>query len=657
MPYNDVFNPIMESLGWAIFHSLWLGVVTAVLLFIILNFLQKRSPLIRYYVSVMMGLLFFLSVGFVFVKEYREQPAPSIEVYDGTYSGITDAAPLKISEESFFGNLLYQSKQIWERNIRVVVLLWFMGALIFAGRMAAGYAGLIRLSTQDISSPPQEWIQRLRLLAKESGINRPVRLCISRLIDGPVTLWFFRPLILLPTGMLTGMSPAHIEAILLHELAHIHRADFLVNLFQTFIETVLFYHPALWWISGQIRQFREECCDDRVLATGRDVHIYAEALTQVYTFNLTIKPRLIMSATGKNGSFTVRIQRLFGLNPTSSKAGKNLLSLVILLTCFASFAFQVPPQLKTITAAIPELPSVSYFTEQIPTPLISPTPTNANISSTPISQPQYTAEEFRVAIHSGMTKDDLAALKAELKAKEIDLVINEEEYGSNGKLIKVVGKIRFPDGTSGNFSGHGSNMKIEISRQYENGKGGNLHVWAGSSAGNSAVLAPAVPAPPAPPSAVAGVPGTPTVAAPPAPPSAVAGVPGTPTVAGAPAAVAVVPTPPNPPVPAISPEPNVDVDVAPKPTPNPQPKPQPTPEPRMEELNVNNVVRIRPETGEAKPLFILNGKKLTDGIEVEKLDPNAIESVSVLKGEKATKKYGDEGLNGVIIIKTKKEKK
>ncbi|MEZ4772827.1 MAG: M56 family metallopeptidase [Bacteroidia bacterium] len=634
----NIFTQVVHSLGWAILHSLWLGLAAAVVLYILLNLFKQSTPLIRYHISVLTGLVLFFSIGYVFVGEYLEQSS-SVEITFGTHSGYEAQTTNPQNHEPVFRQILSAIGQTWRQYTPLVVAIWFIGALFFAGRLAVGYSGLVRLSTKQTFAPPKEWSARLQVLAKEAGINRSVRLLVSQLTEGPVTLWHFRPLILIPAGMLSGMSPDHVEALLMHELAHIRRADFLVNLFQSFIETVLFYHPAMWWISGRIRDLREECCDDRVLATGRDVHIYAEALTQAYSFYLSPKPQLIMSATEKNGHFTARIQRLFGITQPTTKTGKNLLSLVILLTGFVTFAFHTPPQPQPLTAAIPELPFIQPFT---PTPSLIASVEPESPAAT-MSQPVIPAtikEEFRVVIHSGMTREDLAALKADLKTKDIDLIINEEEYTTSGKLSKVVGRIKFPDGNSGNFSGSGTNMRVEITRTYENGKGSALNIWVGSGAGTQ----PAIPTPPTPPvvngtatitaaPATASSPGAPAAvtihSAAPGAPAAVSITPATPVVPATPAAPAVPATPAVPPIPDV---------------------------PAVDAIDGNSIIQIRPET-DTPPLFILNGKKQEDDSMIKTLDPDMIESVFVLKGKKATKKYGEAGANGVILIETKKEKK
>ena len=133
-------------------------------------------------------------------------------------------------------------------------------------------------ASPECARAPGDWQQRLDGLAARLRISKPVALLESCLAEVPVVIGYARPVILMPVGLLAGLPVAQVEAILIHELAHIRRQDYLVNLMQTFIEGLLFYHPAVWWISGVIRAERENCCDDLAVAVTGDARQYAAAL-------------------------------------------------------------------------------------------------------------------------------------------------------------------------------------------------------------------------------------------------------------------------------------------------------------------------------------------------------------------------------------------
>ena len=117
------------------------------------------------------------------------------------------------------------------------------------------------------------------------------------MVDVPTVVGWLRPAVILPVAALANLSPAQVEAVLAHELAHIRRHDYLVNLFQTLAETLLFYHPAVWWLSARIRTEREHCCDDVAVAVSGDAVGYARALAELEAWRVGT-PGMALAATG-----------------------------------------------------------------------------------------------------------------------------------------------------------------------------------------------------------------------------------------------------------------------------------------------------------------------------------------------------------------------
>jgi TonB family protein len=141
------------------------------------------------------------------------------------------------------------------------------------------------------------------------GLTRPVRLLITSLAEGPSVVGWIRPVILLPAATLLGLTPEQLEAVLAHEFAHIRRYDYLVNVLQMVVETLLFYHPAVWWTSARIRHERELCCDDLAVSLCGDPVCYARALTKLERLR-SLAPRMAMGSN--DGPLLYRIQRLTG---------------------------------------------------------------------------------------------------------------------------------------------------------------------------------------------------------------------------------------------------------------------------------------------------------------------------------------------------------
>jgi hypothetical protein len=152
-----------------------------------------------------------------------------------------------------------------------VVAIWLVGAMVFWVRMLGGWILTERLRSRLVRRASGEWQQSLDRLKTRLRVSRPVQLLVSSLVQAPVVVGWLRPAVLVPVGALAGLPADQVEALLLHELAHIRRHDYLVNLLQGVVEAILFYHPAVWWISGHIRVERELCCDDIAVAASGDV--------------------------------------------------------------------------------------------------------------------------------------------------------------------------------------------------------------------------------------------------------------------------------------------------------------------------------------------------------------------------------------------------
>lgn len=298
-----VRTPLFEALGWTLFHSLWEGLLIAAALASILGVV--RSPRLRYragYIALLAILVsFVLTLAHVLPGGHGRTPTlalvsfPSwVELPDGNQS------------QSGFPN--------FHLVIPWLAPLWLAGVCLFYLHYAASWLPCYRWRRRGVYRAPDCWQHVVTRWATEMKVSRPVLLLESLLIDVPVVVGHFRPIILVPLGFLTGLPPDHIEVILLHELIHISRSDYLMNICQRLIEGLLFYHPAVWWISSVIRTEREHCCDDTVVTLRGDAHGYAVALTALEHHRLE-QPwpthELTVAATG--GNLMKRIKRL--LNP------------------------------------------------------------------------------------------------------------------------------------------------------------------------------------------------------------------------------------------------------------------------------------------------------------------------------------------------------
>jgi HEAT repeat protein len=187
------------------------------------------------------------------------------------------------------------------------VIVWVLGVVIFSARLAYGWMAARRLRTNGTRATTQGLQQMLARLTERMRVSRPVQVLESMLVEVPAVIGWLRPVILVPTSALTGLTPQQLEVLLAHELAHVRRYDYIVNVAQCVIEALLFYHPAVWWASRRAREEREQCCDDLVVQLCGDRRLYASALVEMERLR-PAAPRLALAATG--GSLLHRVRRL-----------------------------------------------------------------------------------------------------------------------------------------------------------------------------------------------------------------------------------------------------------------------------------------------------------------------------------------------------------
>jgi beta-lactamase regulating signal transducer with metallopeptidase domain len=322
-------NPVFQALGWTLVHFIWQGAALAALYAMMSVFLRRCAASIRYGVAcgalalmlvVSLATLFVMSGGSLRPFDDRAGSKPVTTAAETTPQ--PDLKPNARSEPmaqraAASGSLLSAgpgSLREWasERFTSLLpwlVAAWLTGVLLLSVRFLGGLIVAERLKRNEASPLLRQWQERLSTLAGELRVSRPVRLCESMLVEVPTVIGWLRPVILVPASALTGLSAEQLEALLAHELAHIRRYDYLINLLQTAVETLLFYHPAVWWISGQIRQEREHCCDDLAVAACGSVLVYARALAGLEQLR-SVAPQLAVAANG--GSLLYRIQRLVG---------------------------------------------------------------------------------------------------------------------------------------------------------------------------------------------------------------------------------------------------------------------------------------------------------------------------------------------------------
>lgn len=290
-------NPILHTLGWTLLHFLWEGLFLGLLAWGALALMQRRSPEARYGTALAFFGLMALAPVATFLLLLP--PAHAQQAAAAATAGLGEPAPLP---------WLPRLKQWLDLGLPSVLLVWTAGVALLSFRFAGSLFYLQRLTAVGVEPAPAEWHLVIARLSREMGLRRAVRLLRSLRVEAPMVVGWIRPVILVPAAAFTGLSPAQIEAVLAHEMAHIRRCDFLVNLVQSVFETLLFFHPAVWWLSSRLRAERELCCDDTAVAFCGDRAVYARALATLEGLRQPAPAELRLGADG--GSLMARIRRL-----------------------------------------------------------------------------------------------------------------------------------------------------------------------------------------------------------------------------------------------------------------------------------------------------------------------------------------------------------
>src|SRR6266567_216955 len=301
---------LTNTVGWTLVHFVWQGAGIAALLVAARHALRKSSAQSRYIAAVAAVPLKKKSVGATFVYlDSGDIPGshPSSVAESSIAAPTGKVAQRAVATSSWRDRML--------DYFPVLVYVWIAGVTVLYIRSLGGWVVTQLWKRRNVRLAEAFWQERMARLAKRLAISRKVCLWESAIAHTPAVIGWIRPVVLLPASAISGLAPSQIEALLAHELAHIRRHDYLVNLLQTAIETLLFYHPAVWCVGRQMRAERENCCDDLAVAVCGDALVYARALTELEQIRIAA-PRLAMAAN--DGSLLDRVRRL--LNPQGDPA-------------------------------------------------------------------------------------------------------------------------------------------------------------------------------------------------------------------------------------------------------------------------------------------------------------------------------------------------
>jgi bla regulator protein blaR1 len=352
---------LSSALGWTLVHSAWQGVIILLIFSVLFQFYKHHST-VKYWLGIgALGLQVLASVitfSWIFESNITDTFTEKLSTNLSVLNGSNLSQIVENRDISWFEN----AQIFLNSHLDLLVNIWALGIIFLTLKLMGGFIYVQNLKSKRTYFLDDATEKIFKNLLKKAQISQHVYLFESALAKTPMTIGYFETVVLLPMGLATGLTVKELEAVLAHELAHIRRADYLVNILQTIVEIVFFFHPAIWYISAKIREERENCCDDLAMEmVGDKIHL-AKALTNIELFRQ--RESLAMAFGGNKQNLLSRVQRILGINSskTSSYEGVFAVVLIILASIFyvniekANAQEPIPPK-RVVAPIAPKSPT------------------------------------------------------------------------------------------------------------------------------------------------------------------------------------------------------------------------------------------------------------------------------------------------------------
>ncbi|HEV7380353.1 MAG TPA: M56 family metallopeptidase [Dyadobacter sp.] len=416
-------SDFIQAFSWTLIHSLWQGLVLAVLAGILLLSTRNVRPAVRYNILSVLMLSFVLVNCVTFFLEYSDTNSGSESMVQSSEVILSQIQWNRMTPERVSVGFFSQALQFLSQNAGIIVTVWF---LIFLAKSLKTFTGLLhvqRLRTRYSYSVDSHWDKRINELSARLRFKGKVLLRQSEQVITPVVTGILKPMVIVPVGFFIQLPQAEIEAILLHELAHARRQDFLVNLIQNFAESIYFFNPGLWWVSYLVRQEREHCCDDLAISAVSDKKIFVNALVVYQEYKLNESAQLVAFA-GRRNDLLYRIKRIINNYNKPLDAMEKLFVTVSLLSGAALLAAFQNAQIPTL----PPPPPVA-----VSAPAAPPTPPSPPAPIAPEDTIPVPSEPDQIEGHEETSTYHITKNKKRYEITEVDGEITNLKI--NGKTI------------------------------------------------------------------------------------------------------------------------------------------------------------------------------------------------------------------------------
>lgn len=330
---------LIRALNWTLIHSLWQGILLSLIAGAIILSTKQAKPSLRY--NLLATVLISYIVGVVATFLYQlDFSMPVFKPNQGTFNinvGESYAGLIMDTEQT---SIIIQATNFINMNSTWFVMMWLLVILYKFIKLSFGIHNIYLLKNKALIPANEYWIQRMQELCRQLKINRKIILLQSDKVIIPVVIGFFKPVILFPAAMLAALPVNEVEAILIHEMGHIRRNDFMANLLQNILEIVFFFNPAVIWVSSLLKTEREKCCDDIAVDFIGNRQNYIQAIINFLQFEQRQVQTLAPAFTGEENHLLNRVKRIIhNRNNSLNNMEKKFLIISLLLLSFSLFAF------------------------------------------------------------------------------------------------------------------------------------------------------------------------------------------------------------------------------------------------------------------------------------------------------------------------------
>ncbi len=330
---SNIFSEVfIEAIAWTILHSFWQIAIISLLMSFVLKRFEKKNSKLKYGIglsAMLTSVIVAFGTFMFYIFEGSGTRQLGVNFIEGiqTLSVVNESVPSAMMNFNAFVN----------EHLILVTSIWLSGVVLFTIKLIGGYVYLQQFTLGKIEAS-DELKYTVSKLKSTLGINKKIQISESNKVTSPMVIGFVKPIILIPVGLVNQLSTKEVEAILLHELAHIMRYDFIINLCCSLAEVIFFYHPGVWWISHQIKLERENCCDDVAIQHLGNSLAYAKVLVKLESLKQLGTPSVALGISKNRKSLLHRVKRILNQPNQVSNMKEKMIATVFVLTMVFAFS-------------------------------------------------------------------------------------------------------------------------------------------------------------------------------------------------------------------------------------------------------------------------------------------------------------------------------